>query len=529
MSYLGRMLFLLLCLWSAHQAWAAVAFQKGEYAMERGDVSEAQRHFGQAIMQGFAWPDAAFDYAYTFFLQAMDSGDAALVEEAVQKMQTARGKLPLHAKSLVYEARLLLHKLELEGEITRTGWNAADALLNKAYDLKGANLWIPFQTAKVYLTHSDFSTREQKERSYADLQAACRLVPEYYLEPALVFLISRKAAPDWLAGWIPSDYQAAVLADSYFRRSGSWSYWKAFYPVFLELKKQEKQKRLILVAAAIQRGQPEKARELLLQTQWIDEDALDLKVYEGLLQFQTKRLGSIEKEQLVEDLVRFLESGKNLGGFTEFARVFIHSLRHDYLQGLYAYSQGDFKSAAAAFEKSDIKSSRKRFLHAQAYLQSGLREKAAQVLTVDLQQSYTDIDLRNLTLLEKINPALKEDIQALKEKNKVAYRPVSAWASGGGALRHGTDQGMLITLAPGEQDIFISARNLETAGFPTFVVVRLQGRYAGSFWIRSTQWRPFRIPVSTEGGRFWLSVQVMNHEGQEDTARLGEVRIGAAS
>lgn len=525
MNYVGRLLFFILFLWAATQAWAGIAYQHGQAALQNKDSHLAQSYFEEAARRGFKFPELYAEHAHTVYLNAMQSKKAEDLKRALMLFQKAHKELPLKGKYLVYEARLQLELLRLNQKLNQSSWQEVKVLLTKAYDLKGSNLWIPFQVAKVYLSHIPFLNEAEIKWAYTQLKNPCLILPGYYLEPALEFLNSRNVSAAWMNEWLPKNYKVYRLAVEAFERMQAWDYWQTLYPDYLLLEKREAASKLAQAQSWIAEGYVEKVQPFLKRSFIEHPDEVSFVIYEKLIQYQMKQLGRSEKTQLEKSLREFLQKDGMAKPFDHFAKTFVHYSQDKLLQALYAYRTEDYEGAVKSFALAQNNDSDIRFMYAMSLIKTGQKDMAVTVLKKTLEDEYSDIDLKNLDLLEQLRPDLSAEIEAFKKENVVHYRPASAWAHENGHLRHGTQQGTVISVEPGKSWLFFSVRKQTGVQGDIFVVLRLHNRYVTSFWIQDNEWRPIRVPLQTEGGRFWLALDVMSHPDGETVAELGELRI----
>ncbi len=366
MRFFLKLLTFSLMLICFQQAWASIPFYQAEKAYEKGDFNQSLEKLSLSEKRHFLLRAKSL-LKMELRVQKIQSLPRAEIEKLHREIKALQKNYPKDPKLYLYEA--IIQLAMFSEQLSNEQWDGVNEVLRKAYETRGANLWVVYRASLLVFENRSKVKKEDLLLWLGRLKNVVKILPGNYLLPALSFMQSHSMAFEEMDSIVPQD------ADSYDKwlrlveKEKRWDLWVKIYEVYMSRSKEEyaNDKREAVLALSV--GDFVRAAKVFQKMTWRPRGLNEEKI--GLLSLEQKNDGVLEnsKKKLLHGLL--LAYFQQIDQKDEFMSVLeidkiIKDSENPLLKAHYAYWQEDYKEAVDFFKWSGILTSSDRYYFAKA-------------------------------------------------------------------------------------------------------------------------------------------------------------------
>ena len=526
-----------LCL-SIQKSWAGWELYQGSLAFKDKKFVAASGALSNALKQDSANPALLDLWVRNAWHLGVESKDKAGFETAAIFSEQLNQQMPYFGRAWLYRALSRIYLKRLSGEKNNPeDWEEIKGWIEKAYKAEQGSPWMAFMTAKWLLSETAFLSPEEKQQALDRMKKSLSLhytnQVSPYLEPALSFLWKQFSDFDVLKYVTPSNVFSYQRLLGLMEQKNLWEGRDEIWTAISKWSEPAYVQQCEKAESFLKRGQYEYALFEFHVATWMNNSFVRAKA--GILASQ-KNLDGLEENTAFE-LKQILEDEEeDLSALLDFLGPVAALTEDPYLQGLFYFRKGDFKSALLRLEKAEDELKHKlqlRYL-AISYRRLGEKEKAVNLLKKTLDGK--DPDSRDLLLFKKWNTPYRH-LLAQKIKSLLTQgHPRTAWwgeeFENPVLLKRKGNVGVPVQLKPGPGTLYIQMRAFpDPAGVYPYIRVRLwdQDRpyLIAESYRKHRTWEKAAFPIKTTGGKRWLQVELFNGAEPSSVQRGPILELGA--
>lgn len=514
-------------IFSVRTVYADIPAYQSRFFQDSGDLLSALDFSERAYARGKREPDYLFRRAALLAKAAEMEGTGVLYQNAADAYQDLADKLPVPGKAGLLAAHYKSRWLELNNEMTRETWAAVEKQIFEAQASQPGSLWLAYHAGVEIFRQSRFTDNSARVKALELIRRATAGEPDKYLRPALEFSFRWGFSKEAWISLIPVNAEAYKDAADFFSEEGLWGPWASVYTRLLGLRSIAYERYCEEGDLKLAEGDILAALNEFKRAAGIDSVSGRAQIGQALCLFYTERRDFKSSEAVLE---RMLEEDNLLG---EVGRQLTGPTAPSlgaYSKGVLFMRAGRYEEALKFLEKETENKKYGNYFRAEALVRLGRRNEAAAFLEKHMRGG--EVSVRELLLLETLEPGMKEQTQKLLNEQVTKSRPARAWWDSDSEhrfLSEGEKSGLLLTLMPGRTQIHVAVR-LDQGGRDSGagLLFRLGGVPAAAKSVSGDRWGLASFVVEASGGRYWLSCErlsALKPEGHSARVQLGDVRL----
>lgn len=535
-TFLLRLFFVSLTLYNGLLAWAGLEAARGKVLLDSKNYAGAIQAFEGALKTDPFHPETLFRTGVSYW-------ERWLNERKAQDLETARFYFdktlrfhPQYAKARYYAALSEKQVLQQQGKWTGEDRERNRAAFRTARHLEPYSPWMVIHSLLEIYGNAEALTEREKKDIVRQMRTALSWHYRHQTSPYLLPVYERWwmefGDPQLLRRVTPKESLSYFRFLEFLKSKKAWSAYASVYPAYARLNRRFY--REIADEADVWLGRNSLERAGAAYAFARRQRPFAARAEAGLLASGTGALTEEEKTRLKRVLIQDEENiGFYLDGIA--ARMNGYFQEDPYVRGLLAWRQGKVSQAVSLLEKAPADLTERRRLLAQAYLEQGSRDKAAEILQAVLSEPRADMRelflLQRLADIEHVGPA--DEIHAAISTARTRRLEDSDWRFHSGEkasfLSPGEYAGTEVNLQPGRVRLKIWFKTEENA----------QGLVRLSLWEKDRRQyeSPSAVSVSgglsvwnfeTTGGWRWLQIEFPSENNEPGRAlflRLGPGRL----